>query len=136
MLGADPGLVGFTPLKEREAGEPEESPLRFVDNAECFTQLQTKLPCDERGGFAAFDLLLGGDRDDEVAGLRPADFRQLLSVFRSYYFLDGGSDAFRSDFDDIRSAGAERLSLFGAFVQVFPRIARRLRRPRRADVAC
>ena len=41
MLRADPGFVGFAPLKEREAGEPEVFPLRFVYDAERFAELHT-----------------------------------------------------------------------------------------------
>src|SRR5258706_8142767 len=83
MLRADPGLVGFAPFKEREAGEPEEFPLRFVDDAECFRELHAKLTPNERGGFGAFNLFLCGDGDDEVAGFCAASICQLLYVFRA-----------------------------------------------------
>src|SRR5262245_10581108 len=33
MLRAHPSLVRLAPLKEREAGDPEKFPLRFVDGA-------------------------------------------------------------------------------------------------------
>ena len=52
MLRADPGFVVLAPFKEREAGDPEKFPLRAVDQAERFAELQTHLPGDERGGFA------------------------------------------------------------------------------------
>src|SRR5437762_10426410 len=67
MLRAYPGFVGFAPFEKRETGEPEEFPLGFVDDAEGFAQLQAKLAGDKRGGFGAFDLLFGGDCDDEGA---------------------------------------------------------------------
>ena len=38
MLRAGPGFVVRAPLKEREAGEPEKFPLRFVDQVERFAE--------------------------------------------------------------------------------------------------
>src|SRR6267378_3011758 len=43
MLRADPGFVGFTPLEQRKAGEPQEFPLRFVDRAERLAKMQAQL---------------------------------------------------------------------------------------------
>jgi hypothetical protein len=41
MLCADPSFVGLAPFEQRKAGEPEKFPLRFVDEAEGFAELQT-----------------------------------------------------------------------------------------------
>src|SRR5437899_2711121 len=46
MLRADPGFVGFTPLEQRKAGEPQEFPLRFVDHAERLAKMQAQLARD------------------------------------------------------------------------------------------
>src|SRR5277367_6209811 len=70
MLGADPGFVVLAPFKKREAGNPQKFPLRAVDEAERFAELQTYLPGNERRGFRAFDLLFGAHGDNEIASLR------------------------------------------------------------------
>src|SRR5690349_22446704 len=43
MLRANPGFVGFAPLKEREASDPEKFPLGFVDCAEGLDRKSTRL---------------------------------------------------------------------------------------------
>ncbi len=81
MLRAGPGLLAGTPFEEREAGEPEKFPLRFVDLVEGFAEDQAELAGDERGGIGAFDFGFGGDGDDEIAGFRFAGLRELCDVF-------------------------------------------------------
>src|SRR6267154_5672996 len=83
MLRAHPGFVGLAPFKQREAGDPQEFPFRFVDEAERFAKLQTQLPGDQCGGFRAFDLFLCGNGDDQIARLRATGFSKLLHVFRA-----------------------------------------------------
>ncbi len=58
MLRADPGFLVLAPFKERKAGDPQKFPLRAVNQAKRFAELQTNLPGNERGGFRSFDLLL------------------------------------------------------------------------------
>ena len=40
MLRADPGFIGFAPLEQGKAGDPEKFPLRLVDQVERFAKLQ------------------------------------------------------------------------------------------------
>ena len=75
MLGARPGLLVGTPLKQRKTGEPEELPLRFVDLVEGFAEYEAKLTGDEGGGLGAFDFGFRRHGDNEVARLRFAGLR-------------------------------------------------------------
>src|SRR5208283_2602661 len=67
MLRAHPRFVVLAPVKERKLRDPQEFPLRFVDLAERFAELQAQLTSDQRGGFRAFDLLFCGDGDNQIA---------------------------------------------------------------------
>src|SRR5260370_510927 len=135
MLGTDPGFVGLTPLEERKAGEPKKFPLRFVDHAERFAKLQTQLSGDERSSFRAFDLFLGGNGDDEVAGFRAARFRKFFHILSANQFLDRRSYTVCRHFYKVRATRVQRLGPFCQFVQLFARIACRTGRRERKDAA-
>ena len=87
MLRAHPGFVGLAPFEQRKAGEPQKFPLGFVDYAERFAKLQPQLSRDERGSFRAFDLLLGGNSNDEIARFRAAGVGQLLHILGADQFF-------------------------------------------------
>src|SRR5262249_15959855 len=95
VLRADPLLVGFAPLKEREASDPQKLPLRTIDRVQRVAEIQAQLAGYERGSFRAFDLLLGGDSDYEIAGLGRTGLCQLLDVVGANQLFDRGSRAFR-----------------------------------------
>src|SRR5437868_12728328 len=44
MLRADPGFFRLAPLKKRKARNPQEFPLRLVNQAKRFAELQAQLP--------------------------------------------------------------------------------------------
>src|SRR5216683_7410563 len=48
MLCAHPRFIGLAPFEQREPGDPEEFPLRLVDHAERFAELQTQLSGNHR----------------------------------------------------------------------------------------
>ncbi len=80
MLRAHPCLVGFAPLEKGKTGEPQEFPLRFVDHAERFAEMQAQLAGDQRGGFGAFDLFFRGNGDHKIAGLRATSLGELFYI--------------------------------------------------------
>src|ERR1700730_6630911 len=118
MLGAAPLLVGLAPLEEREAGDPQKFPMGFVDEVESFAELQPELAGDKRGGFGAFDLLLGAHGDDEVAGFCAGGFGEVLYVFWADQFFYGRRCAFGRDLYEVSSARAEGLGFLGEIVEL------------------
>src|SRR5437667_235240 len=116
-------------------GEAEKFPLRFIDHAEGFAKLQTQLSGDERSRFGAFDLFLGGNGDDEIAGFRAASFGELLYVFRADQFFDGGCESFGRGFHKIGAARFEHFCFFRQFVQLLARITCRAGSGEREDIA-
>src|SRR5580692_1602469 len=107
VLSADPGFVGFAPLKKWEAGKPQEFPLRLFDLIEGFAELQTELTGDERSGFGALDLFFCRNGNHEVASLCVHGIGELFDVLWSNQLLDSGGRAFGGQLDEISSAPAE-----------------------------
>src|SRR5258707_1338659 len=124
MLRADPGFVRFAPFKQGKAGDPEKFPLGFINDAERFSKLQTKLAGDERGGFCTFDLFFSGNGDDEVASYSAASVGEFFYIFCADEFFNGRGGAFRRELYEISATGAERFCFFGEFVELFARVRR------------
>src|ERR1700730_17668597 len=101
VLSAHPGLVRIAPFEQREAGEPQEFPLRLVDDAEGFAKLKAQVSGDQSGGFRALDLLLGGNGDNPGIPLCAARFGYLRDVLGADYLFDGRSCALRCQLDEV-----------------------------------
>src|ERR1700676_4032510 len=121
MLRADDRLVGPTPFKQRESGDPQEFPAICGDEFQLLRKQKTHLPRNQCGGIRAGELFFGRDGDDQVAGARVGGCGNFFQGFGAEIFFERRRHTFGRDFKCVHAARAQRFCFFGDFVKLFAR---------------
>src|SRR5260370_42390521 len=97
--------------------------------------MQAQLSGDECSSLRAFDLLFGGNSDDEIASFRATGVGEPLYTFGADQFFNSRRESLGRDLCKISAARFERFCFFRQFVQLLARIASRAGSREREDVA-
>ena len=87
--------------------------------------MKPQLSGNQRGCIGAGDLFLGGDGDDQIAGLGFGGLGDFLERLGAEIFFQRRGDAFGRDFNRVHAARAQRFRLLGYLVNLFARKYRR-----------